>query len=132
MTPVLDTHVLLWMALDEKRLSETARRTIQQASQKGGLTVASITLWEIAQLAASRRLHVHGTLAHWMVQLLAATGVSVLGLTPAVADLSTAFGPDFPRDPADRIIAATARATASPLITADERIRQSPLVQTTW
>lgn len=100
--------------------------------QRGGLRIASITLWEIAQLAAAGRLAVQGTMSDWLSQLLSTTGVGVAELTPTIADLSTAFGPDFPKDPAVRIIAATARASASPLITADERIRSSPLLTTLW
>lgn len=56
----------------------------------------------------------------------------MLELTPTVAALATQFPDDFPRDPADRIIAATARDRGLPLVTADERIRACPLVQTIW
>jgi PIN domain nuclease of toxin-antitoxin system len=130
--PLLDTHVLLWLALDTKRLSRKARQLIKRSSARGGLSIASITLWEIAQLAAVGRIRVQGTAGDWLTELLARTGVTVLSLSPTVAELSTAFGPDFPRDPADRIIAATARAHAAPLVTADERILASPLVSTVW
>jgi PIN domain nuclease of toxin-antitoxin system len=56
----------------------------------------------------------------------------VLELTPAVAALATQLPNGFPRDPADRIIAATARDCGLPLVTADERTRACPLVQTIW
>jgi PIN domain nuclease of toxin-antitoxin system len=38
----------------------------------------------------------------------------------------------FPRDPSDRLIAATAMVEGVPLVTADTRIRQSKLVETVW
>jgi len=129
---LLDTNVLLWMVLDSKRLSRRARQLVTRASAQGGLSIASITLWEIAQLVERGRLPVQGTTSGWLAKLLAGVGVSILELTPTIAELSTAFGPDFPRDPADRIIAATARAHAWPLVTADERIRSSSLVKTVW
>jgi len=129
---VLDTHVLLWLALDSKRLSRKARQAITRSRETGGLGIAAITLWEIAQLAERGRLLVQGTTSDWLAELLASTAVSVLELSPAVAELATAFGPEFPRDPADRIIAATARAHAMPLVTADERIQLAPLVKTIW
>jgi PIN domain nuclease of toxin-antitoxin system len=129
---VLDTHVLLWLALDSKRLSRKARQMITRSSQQGGLSIASITLWEVAQLAERGRLHVQGTLSNWLADVLSNTSVATIELSPTIAELSTAFGPDFPRDPADRIIAASARAHAIPLITADERIRATPLVKSIW
>lgn len=132
MIALLDTHVLLWLALDSERLSKPAQRLVQRALRRGGLGIASISLWEVAQLAARGRLNVQGTLSNWLSELLSRTGVAVMNLTPSIAELSTAFGPDFPRDPADRIIAATARANAAPLVTADERIRSDVLVKTVW
>jgi len=129
---VLDTHVLLWLALDSKRLSKRARHTVGRAASRGGLSIASITLWEVAQLAARQRIVVQGTISDWLAELVATTHVSVLELSVTIAELSTGFGPEFPRDPADRIIAATARAHAWPLVTADERIRASALVESIW
>jgi PIN domain nuclease of toxin-antitoxin system len=132
MNVVLDTHVLLWLAFDSKRLSKKARQVISRAAAEGGLAIASITLWEIAQLAERERLVVQGTLSDWLSALLATTRVTVLDLSPTIAELSTAFGQEFPRDPADRIIAATSRAHAFSLVTADERIRATPLVKCIW
>lgn len=129
---LLDTNALLWMGGDSKRLSRRARQTIARSSAQGGLSIASITLWEIAQLVESGRLPVQGTTSDFLAELLAETGTSILEITPTIAELSTAFGAEFPRDSADRIIAATARAHALPLVTADERIRRSPLVKTIW
>ena len=44
---LLDTHVLIWMASDPKRLSKKARDAIRDARQKTGVAVATITLWEL-------------------------------------------------------------------------------------
>ena len=132
MTPLLDTHVLVWLALDPKRVSKEARKLIERARAKEGLTIASITLWEIATLVARGRIAVQGTVANWTTQLLATTGVAVLDLTPTIAELSTTFGPDYARDPADQIIGATARAHGLPLITADTRLLDCPLLKCIW
>ena len=53
-------------------------------------------------------------------------------LTIDIALLTVYFPPDFPSDPMDRIIAATARAEGLPLVTADERILSCPLLKTIW
>jgi PIN domain nuclease of toxin-antitoxin system len=57
---------------------------------------------------------------------------TVLPVTPEIAEISTAFSPEFPRDPADRLIAATALAHHIPLITSDTRIRKSGEVPCIW
>lgn len=132
MTALLDTHVLLWIAGEHRRLSVKARRFIERAAPKHELAIASITLWEIARLAANRRVTVSGTLATWLTELLASTGVAVLELTPSIVELSIAFGPDYPKDPADQIIGATSRAHGLPLITADTRLHACPLLKTVW
>jgi PIN domain nuclease of toxin-antitoxin system len=64
--------------------------------------------------------------------LLSRTGVTVHEITPEVAALATQFPETFPRDPADRLIAATARAGGLALVTADDGIRASPLLKTIW
>ena len=58
---LLDTHALIWMSADPKRLSKKARDAIREARQSSGLAVATITLWELALLAQRGRIHVAGT-----------------------------------------------------------------------
>jgi PIN domain nuclease of toxin-antitoxin system len=94
--------------------------------------VAAITLWEVARLLSAGRIRSAGTTEVALTRLVEATGVVVHELTPTIASLGPQFPHDFPRDPADRMIAATARACGLPLITADERIRACPLVKTVW
>ncbi len=129
---LLDTHALLWLCLEPRRLSRPAKRAIQRAVGAGGLGIASTSLWEIAMLIALGRLSPRGTPEGWMSDLVATSGIVVKEITPAVAVLSTQFPEAFPRDPVDRLIGATARAEGLPLITRDEEIRASPLLRTIW
>jgi PIN domain nuclease of toxin-antitoxin system len=129
---LLDTHVLAWLALDPRRLSRPAAGAIRRAVASGGMGIASITLWELAQLFAAGRLTFAGTVDRAVARVVEATGAVTFELTPTIAALGTQFPPDFPRDPADRIIAATARAEGIPLVTADDRIRACPLLKTLW
>ena len=78
------------------------------------------------------RLRSRGTIEASIESLVQGTGVMLQEITPAIAALATQFPPDFPADPADRLIAATARHGGLMLVTKDERIRSSPLVRTVW
>lgn len=127
---LLDTHVLVWMVGEPARLSRAARAAIRSAQDAGGLAVSAITLWELASLIARGRIQAYGTVDA-SVRLLI-DGVALKPITPEIAALATQFPNDFPRDPADRLIAATARAEGVSLVTRDDKIRSSPLISTIW
>ena len=129
---VLDTHAWLWLCLEPQRLSGAAKTAIRRAIASGGLAIASITLWEVSMLLARGRVIPQGTPEAWLGALVDRSGVIVKEITPAVAALATHFPGDFPADPADRLIAATARTEGVPLVSRDARIRASPVVETVW
>jgi PIN domain nuclease of toxin-antitoxin system len=129
---VLDTHAWLWLSLEPARLSTTAARAIRRAMNDGGLAIASITLLEVARLVADGRVIPQGTPERWIEALIDRSGVTVKDITPAVAAVAVHFPDDFPRDPADRLIAATARTEGTSLVTRDARLRASPMVETIW
>src|SRR5205807_1630309 len=113
-------------------LSKPAARVIARAEASDGVAIASITLWEIALLIDRREVVVPSSAEEFLSALCERPGLTVLELNPQVAALSTQFPPDFPKDPADRIIAATARAYDLQLITRDQRLQDSPLLRTVW
>lgn len=129
---LLDTHVVVWAAIEPKRLSRTAASTLLRARTDGGLAMSSISLWEMASLFARGRIETYGTIDASVRQVLETVGVIVKPVTQEIAILATQFPEGYPRDPADRLIGATARAEGIALITQDERIRSSPLLKTIW
>lgn len=129
---LLDTHAWLWLGLEPRRLSAAATAAIREAADADGIAIASISLVELAMLITRGRVETRGTPEGWLSSLVDQTGVIVKDLTPAVAVIATQFPDDFPGDPADRLIAATARVEGVPLITRDSRLRASPTVRTVW
>lgn len=127
---VLDTHVLLWAVADSKKLSRAADAAIRRSRQADGVAISAITLWELASLVARGRIRDYGTVENSVNRLI--EGVTIKPITPEIAALATQFPNDYPHDPADRLIGATARAEGLALVTRDENIRRSPLLKTIW
>jgi len=124
---VVDTHAWLWWAAERHKLSRAA---IDALTETESIAIASITLWEIAMLAEKKRLTLDRDVLVWLEETIANTGARVLPLTPQIAVLTTSIAPL--RDPSDRMIAATAITHNAPLVTKDDRIRRSGVVETIW
>lgn len=127
---LLDSHVLIWAVADSKRLSRAAASAIRRARRGDGLAVSAITAYEVAWQIASGRIQGYGTVETSVLRFL--EGVTMRPITPEIAALAAQFPDDYSRDPADRLIGATARAEGMTLVTRDERIRRSPLIRTVW
>jgi PIN domain nuclease of toxin-antitoxin system len=127
---LLDTHVLVWAVAESRRLSRAASAAILKAQADGGLAIAAISLWELAMLLSRGRIQAYGTVDA-SIRLLT-EGTVVKPTTTEIASIAAQFPLNFPQDPADRLIAATARAEGLTLITRDEKLRASPLLQTVW
>ena len=129
---LLDTHVVYWAAAEPKRLSRAAARAIEKASGAGGLWISSVTLYELAGIVKSGRIQGGGSPPSVVEAIVSAVRAGVHEITPEIAVLAQHFPDDFPRDPIDRLIAATARALDIPLVTKDQRMIDCPLIETVW
>ncbi len=130
MIGLLDTHVLLWWLEGCSRLSRQQKRAIQSAGEGAPLVVSEISLWEIATLFEMGRISLDLPLRDWLERATAAPLVRRFGITPAVAAEVAALPSSFHRDPADRILVATARVLGVKLLTQDRRIIDAGLVST--
>jgi PIN domain nuclease of toxin-antitoxin system len=101
-----DTHALLWMASDSKRLPRRAHEAIRDARQGTGIAVATITPWEIGWLAHQQRTLAGGR-ERGVVCARDCGGVILKPVTAVVAALAVLLPEPCARDPADRLIAST-------------------------
>lgn len=120
---LLDTHVWLWFALgDAERLAAPVRKKIVAATHGGTLAVSAISVWEIGMLEAKGRIVLGMPCEKWVATALALPGLRLIGLEPEIAVASSCLPGEMHGDPADRILAATARERNAVLATADERL----------
>ncbi len=129
---LLDTHILIWDALVPERLSPKAKRTIAQANQADGMLIADITLWEIAMLIQKRRVQIDTDCQSFIQLLLQANRIEVRSISPKIAALSVQLPRSINKDPADRLIVATALVENVSLVTADRNLQSAIQISTIW
>jgi PIN domain nuclease of toxin-antitoxin system len=129
---LLDTHVVLWLGYAPDKLSPAAGEAIRSERKGDGLAVADKTLWELAMIAARGRLDLPQVLPMRDLLDFVESHCRILPITAAVAERSVGFGPAFPKDPTDQIIAATAIVHGIKLMTADRLILSSGEVDCIW
>lgn len=116
---LLDTHAWVWLMNGSKRLGPRARKAVDQSAQAGGVLVAAISTWEVAMLVAKGRLVLDRDVGEWVRTALAQPGIRLEALSPEIAVAGARLPGDPHGDPADRMIAATARHCGATLLTDD-------------
>lgn len=130
MKVLLDTHILLWWQGDRDRLTPEQQDVVAAANEESPLHVSDISLWEVATLHSLGRIRLTIPLREWLEKAVAPPLVRRHGISPAVATELASLPDSFHRDPADRILVATARVLGATLLTRDRRIAEAELVDT--
>jgi len=128
---LVDTHVVVWLAFDQDQISRKARVAIDNARRKGdGLAISDITLLELATLASKGRVRLNISLESFLQEVEAR--FVILPISGRACVRAIGLPSAYPKDPADRIIGATALVEGLPMLTADREIRRSKALQTIW
>ncbi|MEX0619315.1 MAG: type II toxin-antitoxin system VapC family toxin [Pseudohongiellaceae bacterium] len=129
---LMDTCAIVWDALEQSRITAKALKVVNRADEHDALIISDISLWEISMLIKKDRIEVAASAAGFINLFLQSRNVSVISISPEIAELSTNFGNDVSDDHADRIIAATSVINNAQLVTADKKLRESELLDTVW
>lgn len=118
------------MSSDPGRLSSKARQQIIDARRNTGLAIADITLWELAWLAEHQRILYSGSVESFVRETV--SRVVVKAMSPEIVAVAAHLPDNYPKDPIDRLIGSTAIVEGMALITADDKIRNSGIVECIW
>ena len=127
---VLDTHALLWWALDPDRLSTRASDLVTQMERRGGFA-SSISVWELGVKIQRGKLDLGIDIDEFVRRLRMSGVVELLPVDATVWLRSLALDWDH-GDPADRVIVATALLNDVPVLTKDETIHAFEGINALW
>jgi PIN domain nuclease of toxin-antitoxin system len=125
---LLDTHAWVWWISGDPRLAVREREVLDSLSPSERPVLADISLWEVATLVERGRLELDMDLERWLAIASAPATVELARVTPAVAAEVARLPERFHRDPADRLIVATARVRKLSVLTRDRKITGARIV----
>ena len=119
---ILDTHAWLWLVFAEPYLKAPARAEIEAVALAGMLYLSPISMLEVALKHSRGKLSLDRPIREWLAHAASLPGLQLAAITPAIAAECASLPAGFHGDPADRIVAATARAEGLRLVTHDKAL----------
>ncbi len=117
---VLDTHI--WVRWLDPAADPLPATLIEKIECADSLAISAITCWEVTWLHRRKRITLKLPINIWMDHALQGSEVACLPIERKIANRA-ALLPEHHRDPADRLIMATALEYSASLISLDERFR---------
>lgn len=121
MALLLDTCAIIYLANDLP-MERRSRSILSRATSRGEILVSPMSAWEIGLLATKRRTQFLPDAKTWFSDFVASSAITIVPLTSETLINSWSLPGPLHKDPADRIIIATARALVASIVTRDERI----------
>ncbi len=119
---LLDTHILLWLANGDERLSQSSIDTIEKAAQRRELRLSVITLWEIGFLIKKGRISLSSDIKTYWEQTLQRLFAQDLAINAGDIIQYHKLPENFHGDPGDRFLVSQAMTRGMRLMTADTKI----------
>jgi PIN domain nuclease of toxin-antitoxin system len=124
---LLDTHIWLWSLLAPERLARRVVKALEDSENE--LWLSAISTWELVVLVERKRVILDEPVDVWVADAFRTAPLREAPLTHEIALVSGKIVMPH-RDPADRLITATARVLGLTLVTADDRILDAAPVPT--
>jgi PIN domain nuclease of toxin-antitoxin system len=117
-----DTHAAIWI-YGKVPIAQSAIDILAAANREGAASyVSPITAFEVGMLMSRGRLQLLIRPERWFANLFETPGVKLAEMSPDLLIASSYLPGKPPRDPFDRILAATARELGATLITRDRKL----------
>ena len=121
---LLDTHVWLWWLLEEGDLDESERAMLDEQAMAGEIVISAASVWETEMMERSGKVILEPNFETWISRATDTQICRVIPIDEQVIMAMRKLPENFPDDPADRIIVATALLHDIPLATKNEVLQE--------
>lgn len=129
---ILDTNALIWWTTAPEKLSRKAFEAVEQANSETGILVSSISVWEVYLLVKKDKLRLSLDIDQWLQKVESLPSIQFVPMDNRIAVQSVDLPEFASKDPADRIIIATALQYGAMIVSSDKKILKYPRVQSIW
>jgi PIN domain nuclease of toxin-antitoxin system len=121
---VLDTHVWLWWLLGEEALTDEERETLDEAAARKDIAISAASIWEVELLERKGIIQLQPNIRRWIDLATKPEICKVIPIEKEVILAQEKLPDNFPDDPADRLIVATALHYQYGLATKDKKLQK--------